>query len=95
MKLLANRGREIVQVAEKRDHLPDFAVRHDLAPGRHGGSVHTAADDVKVLTVRQMRMHSHELGSRRIKRRAVVALGIIGPTVAIGTLVPVQASAVE
>lgn len=82
-------------MVEKRDHLPDFAVRHDLAPGRHGRSAHAASDDVKVLAVGQMGMHFHELRSLRIKRLAVVTLGVVRSAVAIGTLVSVQAGAVE
>ena len=35
-------------MVEKRDHLPDFTVRHDLAPCRHGRPAHAASDDVKV-----------------------------------------------
>ena len=95
MKLLANREREVVQVVEKRNHLPDFAVRHDLAPCRHRRPSHAAADDVKVLVVGQMRMNFHELGSRRIKRLTIVTLGVIRSAVAIGALVSVEARTVE
>ena len=95
MKLLANCGREVVEVVEKRDYLPDFAVRHDFAPRRHGRPAHAASDDVKVLVVGQIGMQFHELRSRRIKRLTVVTLGVVRSAVTIGTLVSVQAGAVE
>lgn len=76
-------------MVEKRDHLPDFALRHDLAPGRHGRYAHAASDDVKVLAVGQVGMHFHELRSPRIKRLAVVTLGVVRSAVAIGSLVSV------
>jgi len=41
-------------VVEKRNDLPDLAVRHDLAPCWHGRPAHAAPDDAEVLVVGQM-----------------------------------------
>ena len=95
MEFLLDRGRKIIQVIEKSDNLPDLTIGHDVAPGWHGRSAHSVLDEVEILVLAQARMRLHELGRSWIEGRAVITRRIVRSAVAVGTLVAIQAGAIE
>src|SRR5229473_7850656 len=79
VELLLDRGRQILEVTEKSDYLPNLAVGHDISPGGHRSPAHAVLSDVKVLVLRQARARLHELGRPRIEGDAVITEGVSGP----------------
>src|SRR2546425_13079980 len=49
VEFLLDRGRQILEVTEKSDYLPNLAVGHDISPGGHGSPARAILNDVKVL----------------------------------------------
>ncbi len=86
------RGRQGIEVAEERDHLPDMVVGYRLimmpltVPCRHAGVPHAVPDDPEQLPVRQSWRFLCKLRNIRVKTCAVVA-GLAGLAVTSGTSV--------
>jgi hypothetical protein len=95
MEFLLDRGRKIVQVIEKSDNLPDLTIGHDIPPRWHGRSAHPVLDEVELLVLGQAGMRLHELRRSWREGCPVITHRIIRPAVAVGTLVAIQAGAIE